>query len=296
MANLYKKKVYFTKEISPEALIKLYKAVEKKLPGKIAVKIHTGEHGNQNYIHPDFFKPICDYLNTDTVVECNTAYEGARNYTDKHLKLLEEHEWTKYFNVDILDANGDISLPIEDGNRLEENFIGKNLINYDSLLVLSHFKGHPCGGFGGALKQLSIGCASTKGKCLIHSDGKVSTQDIIWENMCPNSIFCECMADAAKSVVDVFGDKAVYISAMINLSVDCDCCEKAEDPCMKDIGILASTDPVALDKACIDLIWKSDDPGRDHFVKRVEDMKGRHTIEAAERIGIGSTKYELIEI
>ena len=289
-------KVYFTKEISPEALIKLFKAVDKNLPDKIAIKVHSGEKGNQNFIHPDFFKPIADYVKSNTIVECNTAYDGERNYSDKHKKLFDEHEWSKYFDVDLLDEDGYIEIPVENGNILSKNLVGNNLKNYDSLLVLSHFKGHPMGGFGGALKQLSIGCASTEGKCYIHSATKTIDQSNIWSNVAAQSDFCECMADAAKSVVDLFGGNAVYISAAINLSVDCDCCAIAEDPCMADIGIFASADPVALDMACLDAVYASNDPGKDHLIKRIEERLGKHTIDAAAKIGVGSTEYELIEI
>ncbi|MBQ1896155.1 MAG: DUF362 domain-containing protein [Clostridia bacterium] len=292
-----KSKVYFTKEVDSAATIKLYEAVGKKLTGNIAFKIHSGEDGNQNFLRPTFWKPLADHVGVDTVVECNTAYPGERNSTEKHLKLIDKHEWTKYFKVDIMDAEGpDMVLPVEPGNILEKNYVGKNLKNYDACLIAGHFKGHPAGGYGGALKQLSIGFASTVGKCLIHSAGEYDDQDVVWNHMASNEDFTECMADAAKSVVDYFGGNAVYIFAMKNLSVDCDCCNIAEDPCMKDIGILASTDPVALDKACLDLVWASDDPGRDHLIERIESRQGRHIIEAAERIGVGSSEYELIEI
>ncbi|MBR6479135.1 MAG: DUF362 domain-containing protein [Clostridia bacterium] len=292
-----KSKVYFTKQLDSEATIKLYEAVGLKLTGNVAFKIHSGEKGNQNFLKPEFWKPLADHIGVDTVVECNTAYPGARNETEKHRKLMEEHEWSKYFNVDIMDAEGpDMILPVEPGNILEENYVGKNLKNYDSCLIAGHFKGHPAGGYGGALKQLSIGFASTAGKCLIHSAGEYDDQNVVWSHMASNEDFTECMADAAKSVVDYFGGNAVYVFAMKNISVDCDCCDMAEDPCMKDIGILASTDPLALDQACIDLVWASDDPGRDHLIERIESRQGRHILEAAERIGVGSREYELIEI
>ena len=291
-----KAKVYFTKEITPESVVKMYETLGVKLPGKVAVKLHSGEQGNQNYIRPEFVKAIVEKVN-GTVVECNTAYDGARNYTDKHKKLMEDHGWTKYFDVDIMDAEGpDLVLNIPNGKILKENFVSKNMANYDSMLVLSHFKGHPMGGYGGALKQLSIGCASSEGKSWIHSAGQSKDQTKIWGNLPEQDRFLESMADAASSVVKYFGNNIVFINVMCNLSVDCDCCAVAEDPCMKDIGILASTDPIAIDQACIDLVYNSKDPGRDHFVARVERQNGVHTIEAAAELGFGTREYELIKI
>ncbi len=290
-----KAKVYFTKEVSKEALIKVYEALNKELKGKVAVKLHSGEDGNQNYVRPEFVKPLIDKVN-GTVVECNTAYNGARNTTEKHKKLMEKHGWTKYFDVDIMDAKEDLKLDVEGGTVLKENYVGKNIENYDSMLVLSHFKGHPMGGFGGALKQLSIGCASTKGKCYIHTAGKSLVPEKLWDNLPEQDRFLESMADAAKSVVKYFDVNMAFVNIMCNLSVDCDCCAVAEDPCMKDIGTLASLDPVALDQACIDLIYNSSDKGRDRFVERVESRHGVHTIEAAEKIGVGTREYELINI
>lgn len=290
-----KAKVYFTKEVSKEALIKVYEALNKELKGKVAVKLHSGEDGNQNYVRPEFVKSLIDKVN-GTVVECNTAYNGARNTTEKHKKLMEKHGWTKYFDVDIMDAKEDLKLDVEGGTILKENYVGKNMENYDSMLVLSHFKGHPIGGFGGALKQLSIGCASTKGKCYIHTAGKSLVPEKLWDNLPEQNRFLESMADAAKSVVKYFDVNMAFVNIMCNLSVDCDCCAVAEDPCMKDIGTLASLDPVALDQACIDLIYNSSDKGRDHFVERVESRHGVHTIEAAEKIGVGTREYELINI
>ena len=257
-----KSKVYFTKEITPEAMIKLYEKLGVKLPGKVAVKLHSGEEGNQNYLRPEFVKKMVEYVN-GTVVECNTAYEGARNTSEKHKKLLEEHNWNKYFNVDLMDEEGpDKVLPVENGKVLKENFVGKDIEKYDSMLVLTHFKGHPMGGYGGALKQLSIGCASSEGKAWIHSAGQSKDQYSIWNNLPEQNKFLESMADAAGAVVKYFGDKIAFINIMANMSVDCDCCAVAEDPCMKDIGILASTDPIAIDQACIDLVKNSDDPGK----------------------------------
>lgn len=290
-----KAKVYFTKEVNKEALIKIYEVLNKDLKGKVAVKLHSGEDGNQNYVKPEFVKPLIDKVN-GTVVECNTAYAGERNTTEKHEKLMEKHGWTKYFDVDIMDAKEDLKLDVESGTILKENYVGKNIEDYDSMLVLSHFKGHPMGGFGGALKQLSIGCASTKGKCYIHTAGKSLDPEKLWDNLPEQDKFLESMADAAKSVVEYFDGNMAFVNIMCNLSVDCDCCAVAEDPCMKDIGTLASLDPVAIDQACIDLIYNSSDKGRDHFVERVESRHGVHTIEAAEKIGVGTREYELINI
>ena len=290
-----KSKVYFTKEITPESVIKMYETLGINLPGKVAVKLHSGEKGNQNYIKPEFVKAIVEKVN-GTVVECNTAYDGARNTTERHLKLMEDHGWSKYFNVDILDSEGpDKVLDIPNGKVLKKNYVGKNIDNYDSMLVLSHFKGHPMGGYGGALKQLSIGIGSSKGKRYIHCVGKEngSYEDMFSVDQLK---FLEAMADAASSVTKHFGDKIAYINVMCNLSVDCDCCAVAEDPCMNDIGILASLDSVAIDQACIDLIYNSKDNGRDHFVERVESRHGLHTIEAAEELRVGTRQYELINI
>lgn len=291
-----KAKVYFSKNITPKNVIKIYENLDVKLPGKVAVKLHSGEKGNQNYLRAEFVKPMIEYVK-GTVVECNTAYDGARNLTEKHRELMKEHNWTKYFDVDIMDAEGpDLVLNIPDGKVIKENYVGKNLKNYDSMLVLSHFKGHPMGGFGGALKQLSIGIGSSAGKSWIHTAGKTLKQEELWNFVAKQDDFLEAMADSASSVVKYFGDKIVYINIMCNLSVDCDCCAIAEDPCMEDIGILASTDPIAIDQACIDLVYNSKDPGREHFVERVERQNGIHTIEAAAELGFGTREYELINI
>ena len=288
-----KSKVYFTKNIISENLIKLYEILDKKLTGNIAIKLHSGEKGNQNYLRPEFCKPIIDKLN-GTVVECNTAYEGARDTTEKHINLMKEHGWSEHFNVDIMDAKEDIELSIEDGLAIKKNYIGKNLENYDSMLVLSHFKGHPMGGYGGALKQLSIGIASSKGKRYIHCAGKENgTYDDMFKTDHDN--FLRSMADAAKSITE-YMPNIVYINVMCNLSVDCDCCGVAKDPCMKDIGILASTDPVAIDQACIDLVYNSNDPGKKEMIERIESRNGLLTIESAYELGIGNKEYELINI
>lgn len=291
-----KSKVYFTNEITPDKVVEMYKVLGRKLKGKAAVKVHSGEDGNQNYLHPEFMKKMIDYVN-GTVVECNTAYIGARNETSKHLKLISKHGWDKYFDVDLMDADDDdLVLPVKNGLVLGENYVGSHIKNYDSMLVLSHFKGHPMGGYGGALKQLSIGCASSRGKAYIHSAGYTKDQNILWEHAADQNKFLESMADAALTVTDYFKDNIVYINVVCNLSVDCDCCGDAEDPCMSDIGILSSLDPVALDQACIDLIYNSNDPGKEHLIERIESRNGLHTIECAEKLGIGSREYELISV
>lgn len=284
-------KVYFSREITPEKVVELYKTLGKELLGNVAIKLHSGEEGNQNFLKPEFWKPMIDYVK-GTVVECNTAYEGSRNTTEKHKETLEKHGWNKYFKVDLMDAEGpDLELQIPDGKRIKKNFVGKDITKYDSMLVLSHFKGHPMGGFGGALKQLSIGVASSYGKAYIHGAGK---PEDIWT--ADHDPFLESMADAASSVVKYFKGNMVFVNVMKNMSVDCDCCAVAEDPCMKDIGILISLDPIAIDQACIDLVYASKDPGRDHLVERIESRNGVHTIEAAAELGFGVRKYELVEL
>lgn len=283
--------VYFSKKLTGNELIKLYNKLGIRLNGNVAIKLHSGEPGNQNFLKPDFFKPIVNELK-GTVIECNTAYDGARNTTEKHLQTLKNHGWTDYFTVDLLDAQGpDLVLDIPKGRIIQKNYVGKNLTKYDSMLVLSHFKGHPMGGYGGALKQLSIGCASSYGKAYIHGAGV--PEDIWTAN---HDLFLESMADAASSVHNYFKDNIVCINVMKNMSVDCDCCAVAEDPCMKDIGILISTDPIAIDQACLDLVYASDDPGKEHLIERIESRNGVHTIEAAEALGYGYRDYELIEI
>ena len=286
-----KSKVYFTRIITPEKVLEMYEVLGKELTGKIAVKLHSGEEGNQNFLKPDFWKPFIDKLN-GTVVECNTAYEGSRNTTEKHLITIKKHGWSKYFDVDLMDAEGpDMILDIPEGKVIQKNYVGKDMKNYDGMIVLSHFKGHPMGGYGGALKQLSIGCASSYGKAYIHGAGE---PEKIWT--ADHDLFLESMADAAKSVHEYFKGNIVYINVMKNMSVDCDCCAVAEDPCMDDIGILISTDPIAIDQACIDLVYASNDKGRDHLIERIESRHGIHTIEAASALGYGSREYELIEI
>lgn len=287
-----KAKVYFSRTITAQKLLELYKTQGVELQGNVAIKLHSGESGNQNFIKPDFFKPIVEYVG-GTVVECNTAYEGTRNTTQKHWETMKAHGWMDAFKVDIMDGEApDVVLDIPEGKRIKKNYVGKNIKNYDSLLVLSHFKGHPMGGYGGALKQLSIGIASSYGKAYIHGAGDVNE---IWTS--DHDSFLDSMADAAKSVVDFFDGRAVYVNVMKNMSVDCDCCAVAEDPCMKDIGILVSLDPVAIDQACMDLVYAAkDDPGQAHLLERIESRNGVHTIEAAAELGIGTREYELIEI
>lgn len=291
-----KSKVYFIKEITSENIIKIYNALGKKLEGNVAVKLHSGEKGNRNYLKPEFVKDIVEYVN-GTVVECNTAYEGARNTTEKHRKLIEEHEWEKYFPFDLMDASGpDLELDVPNGKVLKKNYVGKNLANYDSMLVLSHFKGHAMGGYGGALKQLSIGCASSKGKTLIHTTGVTDNQYELFNNLPEQDKFLEAMADAASSVVNYFNGNIVYINIMKNISIDCDCDGNASLPCMNDIGILASIDPVAVDQACLDLVYNSNDLGKEKLIKRIESLHGIHTIEAASELEIGSRDYDLIVV
>ena len=287
-----KSKVYFTRSITPEKVLELYHMTGKELTGNVAVKLHSGEVGNQNFLRPEFWKPTIEAVG-GTVVECNTAYDGQRDTTEKHWKTLEVHGWSHWFKVDLLDAEGpDLELPIPDGKIIQKDYVGKNLTKYDSMLVLSHFKGHPMGGYGGALKQLSIGVASSYGKAYIHGAGEVEK---IWT--ADHNRFLESMADAAKAVHEYFDGNTVYINVMKNMSVDCDCCAVAEDPCMRDIGILASLDPIAIDQACLDLVYAAaDDPGQKHLLERIESRNGVHTIEAAAALGFGSREYELVEV
>ena len=286
-----KAKVYFSRTISPEKVLEMYRQLNLNLPGNVAIKLHSGETGNQNFLKPDFWKPIIDHVG-GTVVECNTAYEGTRNTTERHIKTLADHGWSKYFKVDLLDAQGpDLELPIPGGKVIQKNYVGKDIVHYDSMLVLSHFKGHPMGGYGGAIKQLSIGVASSFGKAYIHGAGE---PEKIWT--ADHDAFLESMADAAKSVIDYFHGQVAYVNVMKNMSVDCDCCAVAEDPCIADIGILVSLDPIAIDQACVDLVKSSNDPGKDHLLERITSRNGEHTIEAAAALGYGTREYELIEI
>ncbi|MBQ9991529.1 MAG: DUF362 domain-containing protein [Lachnospiraceae bacterium] len=285
-------KVFFSKTINPEKVLELYQLLDSPLTGKVGIKVHSGETGNQNFLRPDFWKPLVDHVG-GTVIECNTAYEGTRNTTEKHLQTLKEHGWSTSFPVELLDAEGpDLELPIPQGKKIRKNFVGKGLAGYDSLLILSHFKGHPMGGYGGAIKQLSIGIASSYGKAYIHGVGNIKE---IWTS--DHDSFLESMADSAASIIDYFQKKIVYVNVMKNMSVDCDCCAVAEDPCMTDIGILVSLDPVAIDQACLDLVYAAtSDPGQAHLIERIESQNGVHTIEAAAALGIGTREYELIEI
>ncbi len=283
--------VYFSRTITPEKVLQLYKMAGKTLPGNVAIKVHSGEKGNQNFLRPDFWKPVVDAVG-GTIVECNTAYEGQRDTTEKHRRLLSDHGWNRYFPVDLLDAEGpDLELPIPKGKVIRKNYVGKDIVHYDSMLVLSHFKGHPMGGYGGALKQLSIGVASSYGKAYIHGAGDPKQ---LWT--ADHDAFLESMADAASSVVEYFQGNLVYVNVMKNMSVDCDCCAVAEDPCIADIGILVSTDPIAIDQACIDLVYACSDPGKPHLLERIESRNGVHTIEAAAALGFGTREYELIEV
>lgn len=282
--------VYFTRNITPENVLTLYKHLGVNLQGNVAIKLHSGETGNQNFLRPEFFKPIIDAVG-GTVVECNTAYDGTRNTTAAHYKTMEDHGWSKYFKVDIMDETDEIAIPVVGGKHLKENFVGEHFKNYDSLLVLSHFKGHPMGGFGGALKNISIGIASSHGKAHIHGVGEVEK---IWS--ADHDSFLECMADASKSIMDIMAGRIAFINVMKNMSVDCDCCAVAEDPKIADIGILASLDPVAIDKACVDLVYASDDPGKADLIKRMESRNGIHTIHTAAELGVGNMDYELVEI
>ena len=294
--SIPKAKVYFTKTISSEKVVEMFKILNKPLKGNIAVKVHSGEKGNQNFLHPEFLRPMVDYVQ-GTIVECNPAYGGARNTTEKHKELMKEHEWTKYFKVDILDAEGpDITLKIPNGNLIKENYVGKNIAKYDSCLLISHFKGHVMGGYGGALKQLSIGFGSSRGKAYQHSGGKTDDQGKCWDMQASAKDFKVAMADAASSVVEYFKGNMAFINLMVNISPDCDCDGSARPPVMKDIGILSSTDPVALDRACLDLIYNSNDEGKSILIDRIESLFGQHVVECAEQLGVGTSKYELINI
>jgi len=289
-----KSKVYFTKNISSEGLVKVFESLGKELEGKVAVKLHSGEEGNQNYMRPEFVKDLIEYVN-GTVVECNTAYEGERNTTEKHTKLMENHGWSKYFDVDILDSDDEMTLDCPNGITIKKNIVGEKMKNYNSMLVLSHFKGHPMGGFGGALKNISIGLASSEGKSYIHTGGK---ENATFEELmsADQNAFLTSMADAASTITNYYEGNIAYVNAMVNMSVDCDCCQVAQDPCMKDVGLLASLDPVAIDQACVDLVYNSNDPGKDKLIERIESRNGLLIIESAVNLNVGSKDYELINI
>lgn len=290
-----KAKVYFTKEITPDSLVRIYESLGKELSGKVAVKISTGEPGGHNFLNPNLIRDLVQKLD-GTIVECCTAYGGKRMKSEDHLQTVRDHGFTAIAAVDIMDSEGDFALPVRNGLHLKENYVGKHLQNYDSMLMLSHFKGHAMGGFGGALKNMSIGVASSAGKAWIHTAGKTMEPKELWDNLPEQDAFLESMAEADESVMDYMKQNIVYINVLNNLSIDCDCDSNPEDPCMADIGITASLDPVAVDKASLDLIYQSEDKGRDHFIERVESRHGVHTIEHAEKLGIGTTDYELISI
>lgn len=290
-----KSKVYFTKDISASSLIKMFDVLGKKLNGKVGVKISTGEKGNNNYLNPKLIKDLVSYV-SGTIVECNTAYAGNRNTTALHLETIKEHGFLDIADVDIMDSDGDMKIPVNNGFHLKYNYVGSHLKNYDSILMLSHFKRHPMGGFGGALKNMSIGVASSAGKAYIHTAGKTNEVEELWSNIAEQDDFLESMADADQSVVDYMNGNIVYINVINNISVDCDCVASPEDVCMNDIGIVSSLDPVAIDRACVDLIYNSSDKGRDHMVERIERQNGTHILDFAEKLGIGSQDYEFINI
>lgn len=290
-----KAKVYFTKNIDSESLVKMYEVLNKELNGKVAVKLSTGEAGNNNYLHPELIKDLVHKVN-GTIIECNTAYPGKRNSYEDHLEVAKEHGFLTVTDVDIMDKEGDIELPVNGGKHLKVNYVGKNLLNYDSILMLSHFKGHPMGGFGGALKNMSIGIASRRGKAWIHSAGKVEDANILWENLPSQDDFLESMAEADKAVMDKYKDNIVYINVINNLSVDCDCVANPEKVCMKDIGIVSSLDPIAIDKACLDLVYNSENEGKKDLIERIESRNGAHIIEYGKELGLGTDEYELINI
>ena len=288
-------KVYFFREINADNLVKIYKALGREATGKVAVKISTGEPGGHNFLDPKLIAPLVKEVN-GTIVECNTAYGGRRTNAADHLKAAEEHGFTAIAPVDIMDADGEVELPIKGGKNINCHIVGKNYLNYDFTIVLSHFKGHAMGGFGGAIKNISIGIGSANGKAWIHSAGKTRDPGKLWSNLAEQDRFLESMAEAGKAIADHCGDKILYINVANNLSVDCDCDSSPEKPCMGDIGILASLDPVAVDRACTDLVRASKDPGKSHLIERIDTRHGMHTLDHAEKLGIGSQKYELVPL
>ena len=293
-----KAKVFFTKEITPESLIKIYEALGVTLDGNIGVKVSTGEKGSKGYLKSDLIGPLVKKIN-GTIIECNTAYPGKRNNKEDHLKVAEEHGFTSYAYVDIMDGDGEFKIPVKEGKHLKYDIVGENFKNYDSILNLAHGKGHAMGGFGANLKNQSIGIASRNGKAYIHSCGQSEDPDKCWSCKYEQKDFIESMAEAAKAVSDYLTDnhkKIVYITVANALSVDCDCDANQKDPVMKDIGIFASLDPVANDQAFLDAIWNSEDPGKEEMIKRVERQVGKHITEYAESIGLGTTNYDLITI
>lgn len=290
-----KSKVYFCPRITADNLIKVYKALGREAKGRVAVKISTGEAGNPNHLSTDVIKGLV-HLVDGTIVECNTAYEGRRLNSQDHLQTAAEHGFTAIAEVNIMDAEGDVALPVRKGKHLKENYVGKNYLDYDFTMVLSHFKGHPMAGFGGALKNVAIGIASSAGKAWIHTAGKSREVPVDWENVPPQNYFLESMAEACESVFDHTGDKILYINVANNLSVDCDCCAEPEPIKMGDIGIFASLDPVAVDRACVDAVYASKDPGKVHLIERIEERNGTYLLDYAEELGLGSNDYELITI
>ena len=291
-----KSKVYFTKEITPESLIKIFEALNTELKGKVAVKISTGEPGGHNFLNPNLIKDLVNKLN-GTIVECCTAYGGKRMKLEDHLQTVKDHGFTAIADVDIMDSEKDMAIPVANGFHLKENYVGEHLKNYDSMLMLSHFKGHAMGGFGGALKNMSIGVASTSGKSWIHTAGVTKDASKLWDNLPEQDYFLESMADACRGVVDYMGkDNIVYINVANNLSIDCDCDSNPHDPEMKDIGIFASKDPVALDQACYDAVVNSEDEGKASLIERMDSRHGIHTVEAAAQLGLGNREYEIINI
>ena len=287
--------VYFIEEITPENLVRIYEALGRKAEGRVAVKVSTGEPGGHNFLQPTLIADLVHKVG-GTIVECNTAYGGGRSDTENHLKAAADHGFTSIADVDIMDADGEVALPVKGGRHLKEDFVGRNYLNYDFTVILSHFKGHAMGGFGGAIKNMSIGIASSKGKAWIHSAGKTKDQNKVWGDLPAQDDFLESMAEAAKAVADHCGDKILYISVANNLSVDCDCDSSPEDPKMGDIGILASLDPVALDKACVDMVRASKDHGKIHLIERIDSRHGMHTLDYGEKIGLGSQEYRLVRL
>ena len=290
-----KAKVYFTKEITPEAVIKMYKALGKELPGKVAVKVHSGEKGNQNYLRPEFMRPMVEAVN-GTIVECNTAYNSSRRHASDHLKTAENHGFAAIAPIDIMDREGETALPVKKGKHINYALVGKNWLNYDFTVVLSHFKGHPSGGFGGALKNMAIGMQSSNGKAWVHTAGKTQEADNWMSVRAEQNDFLETMAESSEAIMDYAGDKILYISVANNLSVDCDCVAHPKPVQMADIGIFASLDPVALDRACVDAVHNSTDHGKIHLEQRIADRNGTHLLDYAESLGLGTQKYVLITI
>lgn len=291
-------KVYFTKEISPEALVRIYKALGREAKGRVAVKISTGEAGGHNYLKPELIRNLVNEVG-GTIVECNTAYPGSRNTSASHWKTIREHGFDKIAKVDIMDENGDMRIPVKDSTHIKYDIVGAHLANYDFMVNLAHFKGHAMGGFGGVLKNQSIGVASSAGKSYIHTAGKVKSPDELWSNLPAQDYFLESMAAAAQAVADYFGDNILYINVMNNLSVDCDCDSSPDEPKLKDMGIMASLDPVALDKACLDMVFNHKSTEGDDakpLIERINRQHGTYIVDYAEKIGLGSKSYTIVNI